>query len=180
MTIGEHLKKLRNLRQITLDEAAQQTGVSKPMLSQIERGVSSPTVNTLWKIATGLKVPLSYFLSEPEADYEVKRSADAQIIAEDSNRMRAHSIFSFDPLRNFETFFITFDPRCHHPSEGHMDGVEEYIFVYSGRLTLRIQEKTVILETGDAIRFRADVPHCYANVDAETCRIHNMIFYPAR
>ena len=60
LKIGERLKEIRNTRQLTLDDAAGLTGVSKPMLGQIERGQSSPTINVLWKISTGLKIPLSF------------------------------------------------------------------------------------------------------------------------
>ena len=52
--IGKHLKNIRQNRELSLDEAAEMTGVSKPMLGQVERGQSSPTITTLWKIATGL------------------------------------------------------------------------------------------------------------------------------
>lgn len=61
---GEALRKIRAERGLTLEEAAALCGVSKPMLSQIERGKSVPTITTLWKIATGLKVPLSAFLNQ--------------------------------------------------------------------------------------------------------------------
>ena len=56
LKIGERLKEIRNTRQLTLDDVAELTGVSKPMLGQIERGQSSPTINILWKISTGLKM----------------------------------------------------------------------------------------------------------------------------
>lgn len=68
LKIGERLKEIRKVRCLTLDDAANLTGVSKPMLGQIERGQSSPTINTLWKISTGLKIPLSFFCRQQEAD----------------------------------------------------------------------------------------------------------------
>ena len=68
LKIGERLKEIRNTRNLTLDEAAKLTGVSKPMLGQIERGQSSPTINVLWKISTGLKIPLSFFCRQPETE----------------------------------------------------------------------------------------------------------------
>ena len=71
LNIGKHLKNIRQNRELSLDEAAEMTGVSKPMLGQIERGQSSPTITTLWKIATGLKVPLSSFLQEEKTKYSV-------------------------------------------------------------------------------------------------------------
>ena len=71
LRLGERLKAIRKSRMLTLDEAASLTGVSKPMLGQIERGQSSPTINTLWKISTGLKIPLSFFYKQPGTDFTV-------------------------------------------------------------------------------------------------------------
>ena len=67
--IGERLKEIRANHNLTLDDTAKVTGVSKPMLGQIERGQSIPTITILWKIATGLKVPLSSFLEEQQPEY---------------------------------------------------------------------------------------------------------------
>ena len=68
--IGRVLKKIRQERSLTLDNAAEITGVSKTMLGQIERGVSVPTISVLWKIAKGLQVSLSTLLNEPEQNYK--------------------------------------------------------------------------------------------------------------
>ncbi|MDN5351994.1 MAG: family transcriptional regulator, regulator of sulfur utilization [Clostridiales bacterium] len=178
--IGERLKAIRSTRQLSLEETAQITGVSKPMLSQIERGQSSPTINTLWKIATGLKVPLSQFLSEPGTVYEIIRFNAEKAFSEPVDKMRAYALFPFDPIRNLETFFIEFDPGCQRLSEAHMAGVEEYIFVFSGTLKLTFGEETVILKEKEAIRFRADIPHRYENPYDTPCTVHDMIFYPLK
>jgi transcriptional regulator with XRE-family HTH domain len=61
--IASHLKSLRKSRGLSLDKTAQLTGVSKAMLGQIERGESSPTIATLWKIATGLSASFSSFIT---------------------------------------------------------------------------------------------------------------------
>ncbi len=71
LKIGEKLKSIRSTRTLSLDDVAALTGVSKPMLGQIERGQSIPTVTTLWKIATGLKTSLSFFLEGQRAEYTI-------------------------------------------------------------------------------------------------------------
>lgn len=83
LKIGERLKEIRNTRHLTLDEAAELTGVSKPMLGQIERGQSSPTINVLWKISTGLKIPLSFFYRQPETEYTVAGLPEKEMITEE-------------------------------------------------------------------------------------------------
>ncbi|EHP1862751.1 helix-turn-helix transcriptional regulator, partial [Salmonella enterica] len=62
------LRTLRHQRGWSLSRLAEISGVSKAMLGQIERNESSPTVATLWKIATGLNVPFSMFISSPQAE----------------------------------------------------------------------------------------------------------------
>ena len=73
------LKQLRQQRGWSLSRLAEATGVSKAMLGQIERNESSPTVATLWKIATGLNVPFSTFISPPQSStpsvYDPQRQA---------------------------------------------------------------------------------------------------------
>ena len=83
LRIGEKLKSIRMARTLSLDDTAALTGVSKPMLGQIERGQSVPTVTTLWKIATGLKTPLSAFLEEPQTEYTVTGPDEANVVLGD-------------------------------------------------------------------------------------------------
>ena len=176
--IGERLRDIRTGMNLSLDDASRITGVSKPMLGQIERGQSTPTITTLWKIATGLKTPLSSFLQERQSDYTTISIDGEEPVIEDDGRMRAYPVFPYDPIRSMEVFFIEFDPDCHHASEKHNNGVEEYIMVLAGTLQLVINGKDVVIHKNEAIRFRAGVPHEYNNPFHEGCSAYNMIFYP--
>ena len=176
--IGEKLKKVRAARSLSLDEAAALTGVSKPMLGQIEREQSVPTVTTLWKIATGLKLPFSYFLEDDRAQYDIADPDPSNCVTGAGGKMRAYPLFTYDPVRGVETFYIEFDHGCRHASDRHDAGVEEHVFVCSGELQLILDDKTVALRERQAVRFRADVPHAYQNLSAGTCTVYNTIFYP--
>lgn len=176
-TIGKHLKSIRQSRNMTLEDVASLTGVSKPMLGQIERGQSSPTVNTLWKISTGMKIPFSSFLQESESEYTIVNLQEQDIITEENGAMRAYTLFGFDPIRCFETFYIEFDAGCQHHSEQHNEGVEESIFVIKGRLELLLNHHTISLTEKQAIRFEANVPHAYLNPYEKLCCVYNTIFY---
>ncbi len=177
LKIGEKLKSIRNARTLSLDDAAALTGVSKPMLGQIERGQSIPTVTTLWKIATGLKTPLSFFLEGQQAEYAVVSPDQANVILGDGGKMRAYPLFTYDPVRSVETFYIEFDPGCRHSSSKHNDGVEEHIFVLRGTLRLVLGDKTIDVSERQAVRFRADMPHAYQNLSESACVVYNTIFY---
>ncbi len=177
MEIGQKLKAARQSRNLTLDDVAALTGVSKPMLGQIERGQSSPTVNTLWKIATGLKIPFSSFLKEQEPEYTVVDWQKQNAIIEENGAMKAYTLFGFDAVRGLEAFYIEFEAGCEHYSDKHNEGVEEYIFVIKGKLNMLLNGKSVVLEENQAIRFEADIPHAYLNPYDRTCCVYNTIFY---
>lgn len=177
LKIGDRLKEIRIRRQMSLENVAELTGVSKPMLGQIERGQSTPTINTLWKIATGLKVPLSSFCRQNETQYRLAFPDDENVITEENGQMRAFPLFPYDPIRNVEIFYIEFDAGVRHSSERHTDGVEEYVTVIHGTLEMVIGQERVILKERQSIRFRADVPHSYNNCSKDQCSVYNMIFY---
>ena len=178
LKIGERLKEIRNTRQLTLDDVAELTGVSKPMLGQIERGQSSPTINVLWKISTGLKIPLSFFCRQQEAEYTVAGIDKENAITEENGGMRAYPLFPFDPVRNVEAFYIEFDAGVRHESLPHVAGVEEYVFLVQGTLTMVVGGKEVCLQEKQSIRFGADISHAYHNVSDKACAAYNVIFYP--
>ncbi len=178
LKIGERLKEIRNTRQLTLDDVAELTGVSKPMLGQIERGQSSPTINILWKISTGLKIPLSFFCKQEEAEYTIVGLGEKDVITEEDGGMRAYPLFPFDPVRNVEVFYIEFDAGVNHESLPHVTGVEEYIFLVHGTLKMVIGGKEVLLQEKQSIRFGADISHAYHNISDKSCAAYNVIFYP--
>ncbi len=175
--IGEKLKEIRRRKNLSLDEVSLLTGVSKPMIGQIERGQSVPTITTLWKIATGLKTPLSSFLEERQADYSVISINEDKVISENDGKMRAYPLFAYDPVRSVEIFFIEFDSGCFHTSDKHDNGVEEYIFVVTGKLRMILNGKEIIIAEKQAICFCADVPHSYNNPFGSICTVYNIIFY---
>lgn len=177
LIIGNKLKDIRNKRNLSLEEVAKLTGVSKAMLGQIERGQSNPTVSTLWKIATGLKVPFSFFIDKDQDDLKVVCQKDINPIIEDNNRMKLYPIFPFDANRGVEIFTIELEPGCNHISTPHSDGVEEYIIVTEGEIEVNISERKFILQKGNSIRFMANKPHIYKNINQERAIFQNIIFY---
>lgn len=177
LIIGRKLKNIRNKRNLSLDEVARLTGVSKAMLGQIERGQSNPTVSTLWRIATGLKVSFSLFVDENQDDLTIIDQYEISPIIEDNNRMRLYPIFPFDANKGFEIFTIELDPGCNHISTPHNDGVEEYVIVTEGQIEMNIDENKFKLYKGNSIRFMANKPHSYTNISKDRSVFQNIVFH---
>lgn len=175
--IGKNLLAIRKKKNLSLDKVAELTGVSKPMLGQIERGISNPSVGLLWKIATGLNVSFSYFIEETKDPTRLIRFKEIQPLYEYKNKMAAYPLFPYDDKKRFEVFTIYLQPGCNHTSSPHKDGVEEYIIITEGQVELVIDETVYKLTKGDALSFPANKGHSYRNTsDMQAC-FNNIIYY---
>lgn len=177
--IGAVLKTQRSSREWSLTQAAEKTGVSKAMLGQIERGESSPTVATLWKIATGFNVPFSLFLSHSDAPAtaQIQRSSAAHPWQQNPS-MQVTPLFPFDAELGFDMLEIELAARARSDSSAHDSGVIEHVLVMSGTLELTVKGERHSLQKGEGLRFQADCPHSYHNGTAEPVRFQSLIHYP--
>ncbi|MBU2703363.1 transcriptional regulator with XRE-family HTH domain [Sporomusaceae bacterium BoRhaA] len=175
--IGRNLYEIRKKKNYSLDKVAELTGVSKPMLGQIERGISNPSVALLWKIASGLNVSFSYFIEESKDETCYVHFNDIQPLYESKSQMAAYPLFPYDDNRKFEIFTIFLQPGCTHSSNPHNDGVEEYIIVTEGQLDLVITENVYKLQKGDALSFPANKKHSYQNSSDTPVCFNNIIYY---
>ncbi|HIH9471675.1 TPA: helix-turn-helix domain-containing protein [Klebsiella variicola subsp. variicola] len=175
MNIAQHLaatlKTLRQQRDWSLSRLAEETGVSKAMLGQIERNESSPTVATLWKIATGLNVPFSAFIV-PDA------SAAPSAFDPQQQAMVVTPVFPWDPELRFDHFSITLAPGALSESTPHEKGVIEHVVVISGALDLCLQGEWHLLQPGEGRRFAGDEAHAYRNRGVQAAHFHSLIHYP--
>ncbi|EPJ46541.1 MAG: hypothetical protein OFPI_33670 [Osedax symbiont Rs2] len=175
--IANNLKEFRSSRSWSLARAAAETGVSKAMLGQIERGESSPTMATLWKITQGFHLPMSVLLephsSSPQA---LEHQSKKQLSFDDNLQFRV--LFAFDPTLRSEMFSHQMAPGKTHLSDPHEIGVIEDIIVIEGALEIKFTEQWQLLLAGETLRFKADQEHGYRNSTAEIVIFHNVIHYP--
>ncbi|CAA7600481.1 RmlC-like cupin domain protein [Acididesulfobacillus acetoxydans] len=176
--IGQILKNLRKQKQLTLDRLAEMTGVSKPMLSQIERGETNPTVVTLWKIATGLAVPFSTFLQDMEdPGITLVRASEQRVVVDDEGEYVVRSIMAFKGPQPADLFHVRLEQDCSHRAESHGTGVTEGVWIRRGRLTLNIDGRVYELEQGDSLCFFANAEHTYINRGGCGCEFLVVLIY---
>lgn len=177
--VSNRLKSLRKKQGWSLDLASQKTGVSKAMLGQIERGESSPTIATLWKIAAGFEVSFSSFVEENQASLPslLHRKQELQEMHQDDDKIRVLPIFPFDEKTGFEVFIIELLPGCIHQSPPHQTGVIEHIIPISGQIEIQVGNQWHQVFAHEGFRFAADVAHTYRNNTDQTTLFHDIIFY---
>ncbi len=179
--IANALRALRSGRGWSLDRTAQETGVSKAMLGQIERGESSPTIATLWKIASGFQTSLSSLI-EPASPAShtggvIRRSVEALRNQPGPDGMLVALLFPYAPQFGFELFELTLLPGYERLSDAHEPGVTEHVIVLRGPMEVLVEGEWIALGEGEAVRFAADRPHGYRNRGAMPAVFHNLIHY---
>lgn len=177
--IAENLKRLRTDRNLSLGQLSTLSEVSKVMLSQLEKGETNPTINTVWKIANGLKVPYTTLLEQQEHETTIIKKSDITVQNDENDHYRLYCYYPTTPQRNFEYFQVELDVGYSHASIGHSEKSQEYIMVLEGELTLTVNHQTYRLQENDAISFVASCQHSYSSTGTKTLKATITNFYPA-
>src|ERR1700716_1519222 len=162
--VGNNLRKLRAQRGLSLEKLAQQSGVSRAMLGQIELGQSAPTINVLWKIARALEVTFSELISaRTQSGALVLRSSESKILTSKDRSFSSRALFPFDEPRRVEFYELRLSAGSVEDADAHPPGTSENLVVTAGTIEIDVAGDTHRLEAGDSILFEADTPHAYRN-----------------
>lgn len=178
--VGIQLKKLRERLGYSLEEVSTMTGVSRPSLSNIERGLTSTSINNLWKISKGLSIPISYFFTENTPRYEVITHDNMTPIASENDLVKIFTTFTWLPSDNFEVFYLELDPHAQRDSQAHAKSVSELILITEGELTMQFGQESITLSTQQLLRFNADNEHSYQNHSNKSCHFYSIMCYPTK
>jgi transcriptional regulator with XRE-family HTH domain len=174
--LGANMRALRSEQGLTLDALAEKSGVSRAMLSDIERGAKSPTVRVLSQIAEGLGCPVSRLLgdSQQAQPYEVAhvvRRKERQVFVEPRTDVERHQLAPSFVRRGIEIAWYVIPPNSRTtPIPPYPPGTEAHITVVRGTLLCLLGTTEVVLEQGDSAQFRADIEHTFSNPDKKPCR----------
>lgn len=164
--LGPFIKRLRLEKDMTLTELAGKTGVSASFLSQIERGVSEPSLSTLGKIAGALGVSMFQFLPNDRDDNPVVRKDERKRIAIPKSNV-IYELLSSGPNKKMEMIQGRLLPGEVSSEEPLTHPCEECTLVLKGRLEVVLGERRYVLEEGDCIYFDSTTPHLLRNAGEE-------------
>ncbi len=174
--LSRRAKELRETKLLSLREAAERTGVSKSMLSKIERGLASPTATVLGKIAEGYGVSISELVGGPvrRDDVVVLRVDEQPVFSVPKTGFVRRSLSPFGPNRNVDLVVNILPPgQSSGPFPPHRPGIEETLVVASGQLRLYLKDKAYDLNAGDSVFYRAQVEHRFDNPS----KAQNAVFF---
>jgi transcriptional regulator with XRE-family HTH domain len=174
--ISKNLKQIRKEKGLTLEGLSACTGVSKSMLGEIERGTTNPTISVLWKIAEGLKIPLTSLFEDKGMELDLVK-ADRMRLMDESNDFSIYSIFPYYDAHKSEMLNLVIRPGAVLSNSGHMNGIDEYIHVVRGQVKLTLDGETLLLEEGDSVRFTGSLPHEFTNPGRKEAVLLNVLHY---
>jgi transcriptional regulator with XRE-family HTH domain len=154
------LKEARRGRGLSLDAVAKLSGVSRSMVSQIERGESSPTIATLWNLTRALQVDFAGLLEDGPGDrIEVLRTGDVPSIENRGAGCTIRILSAPEEAGQHEVYEIRFLEGGVLDSQPHRRGAREHLTVIEGKLRVTSGGATEKIGQGDTARYAADVPH---------------------
>lgn len=167
--IAVNLKRIRQARHLSLDVVSEQTGVSKSMLSQIERGNANPSIGVLAKITSGLRIEFEDLIQTPAFDACIVHVLDTVPTKEVIGKYRVWTCFPYQDNHKVEIYRIEIEPKSAYESGSHGAHTREYITMIDGELSIEVDGQTYFIQGNDAFRFESDQFHIYRNTSDHRC-----------
>jgi len=163
--IGARIRELRAKRGMTLDDLARAAGVSRAMLSRIERGESSPTAQLLGKVCGGLGITLSVLFAEAQAPVSpLARRQDQPTWRDPATHYLRRNVSPAGTGSPVDIVEVEFPPGGRVAFDSlRLAGTDQHVWVLEGTLELELGEETFRLEIGDCLMMHFDRPVLFRN-----------------
>jgi len=184
--LGAALQQARKLRQLTLDQLAQRSGVSKSMLSQIERGKANPTFVILWNLTQALGVDIGALVDQvvPRAQrrdvIDHVKSYSTPVIKSADGLCELKILSPPQTILPVEWYEVRIGPAGVLRSERNEEGTYEHLTCLDGQLTVRIGDRTLALGEGETVRYCADQTREVENPGRAMARALLVVALPAQ
>ena len=181
--VGDTLAALRQARALSLDELSRMAGVSKSMLSQIERAQANPTVAVVWRLANALGVPIGELLAStsaqpPPAITLVPVHATPSLRNPDGS-CELRILGPLELAGRFEWYALVLQPGGALVSQAHENGSQEHLTVVSGSIDVVSGDEHQRLKHGDTARYASDRPHTIRNAGKTPASGWLVVVHPA-
>lgn len=173
LNLGNKIRTLRKRRALTLQEVSDLTGLSKPLLSQVENNIAAPPIATLIKISAALGVKIGYFFRDHEMGDRivVVRKDDRYSVKKLFHNKKESTVgYRWESLaypmvgKQMEPFIVEIEPRKDEEPLYNDHKGEEFHFIMEGKVEFRTAEQVHLLETGDSLYFDSSIPHALSGV----------------
>ena len=167
LCLGTKIRSLRRKRGLTLREVSDLSGLSKSLLSQIENDNSAPPIPTLVRIAKSLGVTVGYFFRDSDNHHRisvVRKNTRREAVQLPHNRPQGAG-YRYYPLahpiihQRMEPFWVRFEKCGEGGGSFYQHAGEEFLYINEGALEFKSEGERIVLEPGDSLYFKSDIPH---------------------
>jgi len=172
--IGKKIKKARTSKKITLNTLANETGFSVDYIKSVESGKSIPPVGTLLQISRALEIDSSLFLKEQDSNVEDRVKAYTK-------RTDNYAYTTLTPgaeNKHLKAFRVTIDPEQEHTGVGYQHEGEEFVYVLSGKIEVRVGDQINVLNTNSSLHFNSGIKHQLRNISKKVAELLVVIYGP--
>ncbi|MBV8380521.1 MAG: helix-turn-helix transcriptional regulator [Paucibacter sp.] len=169
--LGATLQGLRQQQNLSLDELSRRAGVSKSMLSQIERNQANPTVAVVWRLANALRVDLAELLGGERSPAPAIQTVPAHatpLLATPDGLCTLRILGPIELAGQFEWYELTLKPGGALESAAHEPGSREHLSVLQGQAEVTAGGTSQHLQAGETARYAVDGPHAIRNLGQST------------
>jgi transcriptional regulator with XRE-family HTH domain len=164
--VGARIRALRLERRLRLQQLAEHTKLSIGFISQIERGISSPSLSALTHLADALDVGLAQLFDTPRATASagqivVRTAARGKLVAWRAGIYK--QLLTADSPERFSFYLMTMEPAAGSGTDLYAHQGEEAGFVMQGKLKLTVEDRSWMLARGDSFHFPSERPHRFEN-----------------
>jgi transcriptional regulator with XRE-family HTH domain len=159
--LGKTIQRLRKAYNLSLSELAEQSGVAKSIISQIERNETNPTLATIWRLSQALDVSIERVLATSDEEPFIQKStrSDTPILVSDDGKMRLAIIGWIKTVEWLQWYDVQADPEGVLDSEAHQRGSVECLSVLEGEFEVEVGGAVQRAKAGETLRYRCDRPH---------------------
>lgn len=177
--LSVRVKQMRQERAWSLDQLATASGVSKSMLSQIERNQANPTLAVTCKIAQAFNMSLAEFVEMPSASSAIRviRADDREHLYRSDDSVEIRTLSPINLEKDVEFYQVRLKSGGALRSQPHYQGTREFLTVEQGRIRVESAGDSAELNKGDSTTYRADVAHAIENLGKGDATVFLVVIY---
>lgn len=172
INLGLKIKKFRTDQNLSLKELAEKIKSTSALLSQIEKGTTNPSINTLKNLSIALDIPLyKFFIEETLKKVHIVRAQDRKIITPSKGEGVSYEILSPEPQTDVEFMILNLNPYSSSKEKEIGHEGQEVAFILEGEVKLNLENESYVLFQGDSIKIEKFVKHNWENFTSNISKI---------
>jgi len=175
--LGKTIQRLRKAYNMSLGELSEQSGVAKSIISQIERNETNPTLSTVYRLSRALDTSIDEVLKVDSGtvflEHQVKSAIP--ILESQDGLCRLAIIGPLNLIDLTQWYDFHAKPNGVLESDPHPPGTVEHLYMLKGEVEITVGEEVKVAKTGEAIRYRGDLPHKIRNLGTVDAHAHMVL-----